>query len=308
MVIKMGQKFVIGMDGGGTATVVRFADLKGERIAEFRLGGLNVNGQKKEKVIDVINQVFRKVRELEMDVDDCMGICVGAAGISNAVAREVIESAILKNGMKGLIKIVGDQETALVSAVEETHGVILIAGTGSICFGRDKEGNTYRSGGYGHIIDDEGSAYAIGRDILTAVIRDYDGRGSHTILTRLVQYRLQFDTTEDLVQWVYDAKRTKKEIAALAVLLEKAVEEKDEVGNAIQRNCVVELFDLAKAVIGKMNGESQLVVSGSVLLKNREIYKMLCGLLTMEYPDICISKMKGNPSEGAVKIILSEIA
>lgn len=84
--------------------------------------------------------------------------------------------------MQGVIRLVGDHETALAGALEEPAGVILIAGTGSICYGVNESGAKFRAGGYGHIIDDAGSAYAIGRDILKAVVRSSDGRQGQTVL------------------------------------------------------------------------------------------------------------------------------
>ena len=71
-----------------------------------------------------------------------------------------------------------DQETALAGALGAPCGMVLIAGTGSICFGRDAVVKQPGSGGYGHKIDDEGSGYALGRDALAAVVRAQDGRAA----------------------------------------------------------------------------------------------------------------------------------
>ena len=75
------------------------------------------------------------------------------------------------------IDVVGDMETALVAAFEDGPGVIVIAGTGSIAYGRDKQGRTLRAGGWGFAIGDEGSAHWIGREAVSAVLRASDRGG-----------------------------------------------------------------------------------------------------------------------------------
>ncbi|WP_312430280.1 BadF/BadG/BcrA/BcrD ATPase family protein [Lacrimispora sp.] len=115
-------------------------------------------------------------------MSDCRGICIGAAGISNRDTAKLLTRNLKEQGMQGVIRLVGDHETALAGALEEPAGVILIAGTGSICYGINESGAKFRAGGYGHIIDDAGSAYAIGKDILKAVVRSSDGRQGQTVL------------------------------------------------------------------------------------------------------------------------------
>lgn len=116
----------------------------------------------------------------------CDGLCIGSAGISNPDAYNFIQDIIRAGGYTGPLQIVGDQVTALAGALGQPVGTVLIAGTGSICYARTADGREARSGGWGHLIDDEGSAYALGRDILRAVVRAADGRAPATALTELV--------------------------------------------------------------------------------------------------------------------------
>ena len=82
-------------------------------------------------------------------------------------------------------------------------GCILIAGTGSICTGITEDGKTARAGGWGHLIDDVGSGYALGRDALTAVVRAQDGRGAKTVLTDLVQKAWKVENIGQLIAETY---------------------------------------------------------------------------------------------------------
>ena len=82
-------------------------------------------------------------------------------------------------------------------------GVILIAGTGSVCFARNQQGQIWRTGGWGHLIGDEGSAYAVSAAMLRAVLMECDGRGEKTLLTPLVMEKLGISDPMGIVDWVY---------------------------------------------------------------------------------------------------------
>lgn len=303
----MEEQFVIGMDGGGTNTTVIVSRMDGTVIGKYQLGSLNINGQTYESTEDTLTANVKELETLQLHIEICKGICIGAAGISNEDTTILFTQILRKQGMEGVIKLVGDHETALAGALEETTGAILIAGTGSICYGVNESGAAYRAGGYGHMIDDAGSGYAIGRDILQAVVRQSDGRQEQTVLTEKIFQYLRVNTIEKMITWLYQPNRSKKEIAALAPLLEEGIAAEDKVSKAILNNCVKELTELAKAVLVHFKAPKSLVVNGSVLLKNKEIYQLFCKHIKKEYPELDIFKMRGNAAEGAVKIILQEL-
>ena len=91
-------------------------------------------------------------------------------------------------------------------------GTVLIAGTGSICYARTADGRRARSGGWGHLIDDEGSAYALGRDILRAVVRAADGRAPATALTELIAQRLGAPGVQPVIRFTYAPTTTKRKL------------------------------------------------------------------------------------------------
>ncbi len=303
----MKEPFVIGMDGGGTATTVMAAGLHGGLIKKFRLGPLNINGQSRESVEHTLTDLKKELEQSGLNLRDCKGICIGAAGISNRDTAELLTGKLKEQGMQGVIRLVGDHESALAGALEEPEGVILIAGTGSICCGIHESGVKFRAGGYGHIIDDAGSAYAIGRDILKAVVRAEDGRAGRTLLKEKAFRFLNAESVEDLITWLYQPGRSKKEIAALAPLLEEGIREKDEASIEILDHCAGDLAELAGAVLIHFDYPVSLVVSGSVLIKNKEIYHLFREKAQKRFPLLEIMKMRGEAAQGAVRIILREM-
>lgn len=297
-------KYVIGMDGGGTKTTVLLADMYANKKQRFVAGALNVNGQRKQEVIETFIEIFDKIVSMGYQKEDCQGICIGTAGISNPAVKEFVEKSAAAFTFSNNIKVMGDHETALAGAVGSGTGIIVIAGTGSICFGIDIEGNSYRSGGYGHLIDDVGSGYAIARDILISIIRAHDKRGPETVLTQQVFETLEIETIEELIEYIYDSRRSKKEIAALSALLTQAVKSGDEAAMKIVRKSAKDLVELASPVIEQVGRGSTLTIGGGILLNNEEIYGTFLGELFCRYPDIEVVKPREEAAYGAATIIL----
>lgn len=293
-------EYVIGLDGGGTKTKVLIADRNKRILDSFLAGAINYNGSEKEFIDKNIQTIFQTIIDKGYASKDCIGICIGTAGISNPLVHQYIKSIIALFDYSCPVSIVGDSEAALAGALLQSEGMILIAGTGSICFAKDEKGNSYRTGGYGHLIDDEGSGYAIGRDILSAVVRAHDKRSEATVLTKLVFEYLKIETIEELIRFVYNPNNNKKDIAKLSRLIEKAYNLQDKAAIAIVDKCVLELMKLTKPILRKMKEDCSIAFSGSVLLNNKDIYDKLYKKLKEEHPFVTIAKPKNDAAFGAV--------
>lgn len=179
----------------------------------------------------------------------------------------------------------------------------MISGTGSICYGIDRQGNQVRTGGWGHLIDDRGSGYAIAVDILSSVVRAWDGRGEQTILTELVFEQLGIKELTELIHYIYAPERSKKEIASLAALIGKAGEQKDAVALNIQERTADALYEMVQAVHKKMPAEKELVLAGSVLKNNQRIQSSLIEKLNMEHPQWSIRTAQHSAATGALRLL-----
>ena len=153
--------FVIGMDGGGTKTKACIADLEGKVIDALEGGSMNVNSAGRDGVIQNITALLQAIQKRGWAWNGLRGLCLAAAGVSNPLTREVLEEAVRQAGIGIRPIIIGDHQAALYGAHRGGTGMILIAGTGSVCYGKNEQGQEARSGGFGHLIDDEGSAYAL---------------------------------------------------------------------------------------------------------------------------------------------------
>lgn len=299
--------YILAIDGGGTKTVFLAADCSGSIITRLEAGPLNLNGQKKESVQSMLMDVFKRLKERGFDPIHCMQIGIGTAGISNPVVSGLLKEIFRRAGFICEVRLFGDHETALAAAFPSCEGCILIAGTGSVCMGMmETKGKRVlcRAGGYGHLIDDGGSAYFIGKEILSAAVQSEDCREKRTILTQMVYQKLHLSGVEELIHWVYQESRTKNEIASLAVLCGDAANEKDITAIEILDKSADELVKLAKAVLSHMPGPHDLVFSGSVLLKNEHVCRKTKERLLEEFPDIHIKLAKSESAEGTLRLMI----
>lgn len=264
----------IGIDGGGTRTRMVVIE-SGEERFRTQTGGINYNSFSEQDIRNALTEGVECIQQQDFGVGDCEYIGIGAAGVSNPKAAPFLKSVLHDCGFTCPVTVVGDQEAALAGAAGAGPGILLIAGTGSVCMAQDDRGNRYRAGGYGHIIEDEGSAYAVGRDILAAIVKAEDGRGPHTALKDAVYSKLGVSTIPELIAYIYDTGRTKRDIAALAVCLTEEMIKFDEISAKIAGKTAQEMVYLVMAVLTRLPGqEIPLFLEGGLILKNREINRL----------------------------------
>lgn len=296
--------FFSGWDGGATKTAVRLVDASGRLIAENSFGPLNLNGTSPEAVRRHVADAIAWTAQQSGGSSLCGGLVIGAAGVSNLNVRAALEADVRAAGYSGPLRILGDQEIALHGAIR-TYGAVLIAGTGSVCFGRDPAGAYFRTGGRGYLIDDEGSGYAIGRDILAAAVRAADGRLPQTCLLDLVYGYLKTDTPEGIVSWVYAPATGKKEIAALSPLLLDALAREDAAALRIAEKAAAALTELVTAAWQNARmTDGELALTGSILQHYPLIREGVIQALKKDLPALRVGDPLGTPAEGAAALAL----
>ena len=292
--------YYCGWDGGGTMTSVCIIDENNNIISQATFGPININGSSSDIIIQTINDCINFMSQVPGGLDSCAGLVIGAAGINNTLLVDIINKTIRGSAYSGPYKLVGDQEIALYGAVS-SPGCILIAGTGSVCYGKDENGTPFQCGGYGYLIDDRGSGYAIGLDILTAIVHSFDGRGPKTILRKMVFSKLNLeDNIDALITWTYSPTTDKHQIASLAPLLSTAAEQNDAVAINLSKKTASDLAELVITAWKKANmltGEIALI--GSITNYHPVIKKELIKILKNNIPEAIVVSPKGEPCYGA---------
>lgn len=234
--------FLAGIDGGGTHTRLEIRDMDNQPIRRAEFGPFNLNSIGEAAFRHRIREIFAFCGGMA----PCARLCVGAAGISNPSVGTILAEELSQAGFQGRHILCGDQEIALRGAMDPP-GIAVIAGTGSICFGKNADGKTARSGGYGHLIDDGGSGYALGRDVLSSAVRCLDGRVKDSEILRAVCDRLGTGP-DGIVPFVYDSKTDKSAIAGFAPLALELAARNDPEAWRILRREASELYALVSAV------------------------------------------------------------
>ncbi|MCI8401928.1 MAG: ATPase [Lachnospiraceae bacterium] len=299
--------YYIGMDGGGTSTTILVWDGEQE-LFRTTAGGLNYNSFGPELVQRTLRQVASDLTRAGFAPKDCLAIGIGCAGVSNPAVPAYMREKLAEAGYGCPVLVVGDEEAAMAGGLRKQDGMLLISGTGSVCLGQAGQGTKkYRTGGYGHLIDDEGSAYAMGRDILSAVIRAEDGRDVPTVLRQAVFERLGISSIPEMIGYVYDRNHTKKEIAALASLLSLPQVKEDAAAKRIMDKAAGQLKELVATVARRIRedngaGELTLVLHGSVLKKNERIREQLKAGLAQDCPAVRLEEAANDAARGAAEL------
>lgn len=287
-------EYIAGWDGGGTKTMCEARSFDGKEARRFAAGPLNPNGTAKGQTDATVAALLEQMTVLPGGLAGCRMLCIGTAGISNPDTAQRLRSALKKGGYKGAVCFTGDQQTALYGALGGPGGAVLIAGTGSICYGQSADGSEARTGGWGSLMDDEGGGYALGRDILAAVVRAEDGRGPKTSLREAVFHYLQADNIREMIGAVYVPDVGKKEIAMLSPLLDDALSKKDAAAMKIRDKAAAELALLVRPVVEKLGLQNtRLALAGSVLTKCLPVREATIQNLAMDFPALaCVSPVQ----------------
>lgn len=302
-------RYAAGLDGGGTKTNLEARTEDGRVLLRASFGSMNLNSADEATVAATFRAAAKALRALPGGLESCGAVCIGSAGVSNPAARAALERLLRASGYAGPLRLVGDHETALAGALGGAAGAVLIAGTGSICFGRDAAGRTARAGGYGHKIDDEGSGYALGRDALAAVVRAEDGRGPRTLLRELVFEALGIRDIGGLVHFTYAPETDKKQIAALAPLVEKARGAGDRAAQEITARACEELALLAAAVVRALEmPDGELAAAGSILLHDAGMYAGTREKLHEQFPRLRFCAPRSDAATGAALLALEYLS
>ncbi len=296
--------YVTGWDGGGTKTAVVYMGMDGAVMGRAVFGPLNPNGASYEQVAATVREAVAGMKKMPGGLLGCVCLQVGFAGASNPSARKLLEGAIREEGFLGELRLSGDHETMLYGAVGR-EGAVLISGTGSVALGRNGKGETFRCGGWGYLIGDEGSGYAIGRDILKAVAKANDGCGPQTCLTDQVFTTLGISGMGELIRFVYDPNSDKSRIASLAPLLVEALVKGDETANAIAGRAAEELALLAATVISRLSLEAESIAfSGSILTQMASVHQKVEAELKSRFPLLSFIEPRQDAAVGAAAMAL----
>lgn len=202
-----------------------------------------------------------------------------------------------------MTQVVPDYEIALEAAVGTGPGVALIAGTGSVAYGRNAQGETARAGGYGPWIGDEGSAFEIGRRAVAAVARTRDMDAPKTLLTEMIPRALGCPDWDELIMRIM--KDPDDVFPKLFPVVAAAANSEDSTAKEILFTSAIGLGNLAIIVIrglGMKNQKFPLVKCGGVFGRGQLLDSLLDSVLASGALHAKISRLEISPAVGAARM------
>ena len=241
-------QYFLGVDGGQSSTTAIIGDQTGRVIGVGRGGPSNHvrASEGRARFISAIQSALNEAcgqAELDAGTIHFRSACLGFSG--GPADKESILSEILPSDHT---LVTDDASIALAGATADEPGVVVIAGTGSIAWGRDSEGNTARAGGWGYLFGDEGGGFWIARQALRAALRLEEGWGVPTSLRARLLDNTGSRNMNDLLHRCYTPEFPRPRVASLSILVNHAAEAGDPVALEILDSGARELALLALAV------------------------------------------------------------
>ena len=301
--------YYLGIDGGGTKTRCLLAG-EATVLAQSMTGGCNIVRLGEQQAREALRTAIRQVcATAKVSPDQIRAICIGAAGAARpeieakirGILGEIISETASGNAPPK-IEVIGDSVIALEAAFGPGPGVIAIAGTGSIVYGRDAAGHTARAGGWGFAISDEGSGHWIGRRAISDILSAHD-QGRETKLTAMV---LQFWKLTTIDQLVEQANSTPPpNFPRLFPIVLRAADEGDSIARELLAEAGTKLAALAAIVIRRLAPDAPEVLlpvamTGSVFRQSPDVRQVFYNTLQASFPGIEVHQNLADPVEGAL--------
>jgi glucosamine kinase len=242
--------YFLGVDGGGTKTTCAVGD-EVRVLATATAGPSNIVRVGESQARASLHQGIRQAcAAAGISPGQINRTCVGGSGAGRPELAAIVRD-ILAQIISTPIDVVGDMQIALEAAFDAGPGVIVIAGTGSIAYGRDRAGDTLRAGGWGFAVGDEGSAHWIGRAAVRAVLRASDRESAQAVAGSALAKEL-FKAWG--VSSIADLARAANSIPPpdFAALFPAVRNSSGELAAAVLRNAGRELAETAAVVIGRL--------------------------------------------------------
>jgi N-acetylglucosamine kinase-like BadF-type ATPase len=293
--------YFLGVDGGQSGTTALIGDESGRVLGRGEAGPCNHAGSgegraKLERAVTASVAAACSQAGLEAAVIHFEAACFGMSG--GPEDKAAILGSILRVGR---LMVTNDAVIALAGATETGQGIVTIAGTGSIAFGRNGEGRSARAGGWGYVFGDEGSAFDIVRQALRAALRMEEGWGAQTALRAAILDATGSGNANEATHRLYTADWPRDRTATLAPLVDSAAVAGDAVAIEILANAAAQLAMLAASVRSQLwkPGDGVEVAYIGGVFQSRLVLERFRMLVELADGIRCIAPKRG-PAEGAL--------
>jgi N-acetylglucosamine kinase-like BadF-type ATPase len=290
----------LGIDAGGTKTECALSN-GAELLGQATGPSCKLARMGRQKAAQNLQSAVHEACETaHVSARDVQRVCVGMAGASLPEAVQWVQETIREIAPAATIHVAGDHIIAHRAAFGTSHGVLVIAGTGSIAFGRNPLGQTARAGGWGPNVSDEGSAFWLGRQAVIGALRAYDVGSTNGLLSLVAQaWKVPPE------QVVRMANAAEPQFAELAAQVTAAAESGDPEALVITGRAGEELSWLAGAVMQRLwpkGGIVPIALAGGVLHGSALVRRAFKEAMRARHREAAVSFAYVRPVLGALEI------
>jgi N-acetylglucosamine kinase-like BadF-type ATPase len=293
-------RFVVGLDAGASKTLLRGQCPGGGTSVERRGPGANPNRTGLDPAVGVLADLVEEALAACPEADR-LSVCAGVAGAGRSRdqerLRDALHAALSRPGRSVDVEVVPDALIALDAAYDAGSGLVVVAGTGSVVLARTTQGALLRAGGWGHVLGDDGSGYAVGRAGLRAVAAALDG-GPPTALRSRVREHFGIDDRDRLLERVYQEDVS---VQAVAPLVLEAATDGDAVARDIRASQGAALAEQVGWVLGREAPIASRMTLVGGMLRNAPYAKYLCRHLRDRFPEWSVGVLRDDPVVGALR-------
>lgn len=296
----------LGVDGGGTKTHISLMNQAGRIVGEGVAGASNPLRVGVENAVgNIVKAINNACDAYELSRGDIVSATLGLAGVRRADIKKIVAESFRKRLPIKKIQVVTDAEIALFGTTLGKAGLVIIAGTGSVCIGIDENGKLALAGGWGPLAGDEGGGAGIAKRALQAIAKASDGRGKPTALSQVASKYFRAAKTEDLIVVIYSPQTDNAKLAGFAREVSETALNGDEVAIEIMQEAGNELGLAAVAVIERLklqNRKFPIGHVGSVFNTGELLTKPLLETIHKSAPKAYLTEPKLIPAYAAAKM------
>jgi N-acetylglucosamine kinase len=307
------MSYVLGIDAGGTRTTALLATAEGKAIATGAGGPGNFQAVGEDaaraSIEAAIDGALAAAPDGPVAREQVAAVAAGLAGMHVPADYERFTALVGTLLPAARVRIYNDGEVALAAATGGREGIVVVAGTGSIAYGADRSGRSLRCGGWGYIIGDEGSAYAIARQALRAASQAADSRAPASTLVDAFTTALGVPAFDEILRPVYGPPvMTRHQLAALAPLVTQCAADGDAAAQVVLAEAGEELAALAITLARRLDlGAKSFAVacSGGVWKAGELVLEPFRQRVLAAYPRAHINSPLLTPVAGAALLAIS---
>jgi len=298
------MKIFAGIDGGGTRTRLALVCEDGALAGYAEGGSCCFTDHSLQRAHEEFGMLWRAGwRSAGCDPRPADALFMGMGSILSQADAQTNCALAVELLMAGRESVRADNDawSAHAGGLRGRPGMLLISGTGSACLGRNAAGATWRSGGWGYLLNDAGSGHALGQAAMIAATRDADGRGRPTALTALVQRTLGLQDMKEIFRKVHHEGVARAQVAALAPWVVAEAEAGDPVAREILQEGAGGLVEMVVTVARRLQiNRPEIAITGGLILNAALFRQMFLERLASELEGFTIADQGFAPVFGAV--------